>query len=554
MSRQRLLQQRRRSTASALALALLLAGLALPASAQAENLPDPATSVGTAPEGPVDTVPGASQETTPPEEQSPSPDPGAGGGEPTTEPVPDPAPEETTAPPVEGIPDEDPSSEPVPVPGTGAGSPGTGGNETPATGGGNSSPGTGGGSTGGGSTGGGSTGGGSTGGGSTGGGSTGGGSTGGGSTGGGSTGGGSTGGGSTGGGSTGGGSTGGSNSGSTGGGSGSAGGTTTTEAGATPPRASAPGRTLLSTSAADPAAAPVPGTETAGAPAVSVFLTRDAGVDPGALTVDLARFYGVGIAYAGFQREENATATLKAPAGTETPLTIENRQDGETTSTGSATVPTAALLSIGTYTITVSGDRGSSATTTFALIASSAPGILVEPREASSSEAATPRGAVWGFGPVESVTVGAFTTAGVKADLAAGDLSVRVDALGWSDLDLGDAIVAEPTAEVYCLVAVGSVSKRTAAVTVAYPEEGSTATAPDAAQVCGIAITTAKAGTVPPAAASTGGLSAGVGLTIGAGVLVALLIAGLVTAVVLRRRRENDDLLIGGPLPHPTEQ
>ncbi|MCJ1701366.1 hypothetical protein MT356_16790 [Rathayibacter festucae] len=343
-------------------------------------------------------------------------------------------------------------------------------------------------------------------------------------------------------------------SGSSGGG-GNSRGTATTEAGTTAPRASAPGRTLLSTSAADPAAAPVPGTETVGSPpAVSVFLTRDAGVDPGSLTVDLARFYGVGVAYAGFQREENATATLRAPAGTETALTVENRQDGESTSTGSATVPTAALLSIGTYTVTISGDRGSSATSTFGLTASSAPGILVEPRESSSAEAAMPRGAVWGFGPVESVTVGAYTTAGVQADLAAGDLAVRVDALGWSDLDLGEAVVAEPTAEVYCIVAVGSISKRTAAVTVAYPAEGSTATAPDAAQVCGIAITSAKAGTVPPAASSTGGLSAGVGLTIGAGVLVALLIAGLVTTVVLRRRRENDDLLIGGPLPHPTEQ
>ena len=533
MTRQRLRQQRRRSTASALALALLLAGLALPASAHAETLPgdtatDPAASAGTTVPAPVEP---------PPAETDPSP-------EPSTSPEPIPAPNDPEDPPIEGIPEEDPSGEPAPaIPGTGGESPSTGGNESPGTGGGDPSPGTGGGSTGGGSTGGGSTGGGSTGGGSTGGGSTGGGSTGGGSTG----------GGSTGGGSTCGSSTGGSNSGSTGGG-GSTGGTATTEAGTTPPRASAPGRTLLSTSAGDPAAAPAPGTETAGGPAVSVFLTRDAGVDPGALTVDLARFYGVGVAYAGFQREENATATLRAPSGMETALTVEDRQDGETTSTGSATVPTAALLSIGTYTVTIAGDRGSSATTTFALIASSAPGILVEPREASSAEATMPRGAVWGFGPVESVTVAAFTTAGVEADLAAGDLSVRVDALGWSDLDLGDAIVAEPTAEVYCLVAVGSISKRTAAVTVAYPSEGSSTTAPDAAQVCGIAITSAKAGAVPPAAASTGGLSAGVGLTIGAGVLVALLIAGLVTAVVLRRRRENDDLLIGGPLPHSTEQ
>jgi outer membrane biosynthesis protein TonB len=523
MTRQRLLQQRRRSTASALALALLLAGLALPASAQAENLPEASpTSSEPAPVNPeeetppVETPPGENPPVeTPPGENPPVETP-PGENPPVETPPGENPPVETPPgenPPVETPPGENPPAEtppsqpqptegqggsttgPVPQPTVGGGSPATSAPAPSAGGGAPASGGGGGPSTGTGS-----------------------------------------------------------GSGSTGGG-GNSRGTATTEAGTTAPRASAPGRTLLSTSAADPAAAPVPGTETVGSPpAVSVFLTRDAGVDPGSLTVDLARFYGVGVAYAGFQREENATATLRAPAGTETLLTVENRQDGESTSTGSATVPTAALLSIGTYTVTISGDRGSSATSTFGLTASSAPGILVEPRESSSAEAAMPRGAVWGFGPVESVTVGAYTTAGVQADLAAGDLAVRVDALGWSDLDLGEAVVAEPTAEVYCIVAVGSISKRTAAVTVAYPAEGSTATAPDAAQVCGIAITSAKAGTVPPAASSTGGLSAGVGLTIGAGVLVALLIAGLVTTVVLRRRRENDDLLIGGPLPHPTEQ
>ncbi|QHC57855.1 hypothetical protein [Rathayibacter sp. VKM Ac-2760] len=504
-------RQRRRSAASALALAVLIAGLALPASAQAENLPGPeSSSASPAPADPVDTVPVVTGPVEPPTSEVPTPDPepstDTGTGEPTTTPV---EPEvEPSAPSLPGIPSPQPTVAPAPDEGSTPAPvipPSSGGNPAPAPAPAPSSNGNGNGNGNGTGNGGGA-------------------------------------------------STGGSNSGSTGGGSGSAGGSTTTEAGSTAPRASAPGRTLLSTSAADPAAAPVPGTETAGGPAVSVFLTRDAGVDPGALTVDLARFYGVGVAYAGFQREENATASLRAPSGMETALTVENRQDGDTTSTGSATVPTASLMSIGTYTVTITGDRGSTASTTFALVASSGPGILVEPRESTSSEAASPRGAVWGFGPVESVTVGAFTTTGVRADLAAGDLSVRVDALGWSDLTLGDAIVKEPTAEVYCLVAVGSISKRTAAVTVAYPEEGSSVTAPDASQVCGIAITAAKAGTVPPAAASTGGLSAGVGLTIGAGVLVALLIAGLVTAVVLRRRRENDDLLIGGPLPHPTEQ
>ncbi|MCM6761616.1 hypothetical protein NB037_04215 [Rathayibacter sp. ZW T2_19] len=341
---------------------------------------------------------------------------------------------------------------------------------------------------------------------------------------------------------------------------GAAGGTATTEAGSSAPRSSAPGRTLLSTSAADPAAAPAPAAEgqpaaEATAPAVSVYLTRDAGVDPGALTVDLARFYGVGAAYAGFQREESATAVLRAPSGTETPLTVEGRQDGETTSTGSTVVPAAALSSIGAYTVQVTGDRGSSASTTFSLAASTAPGVLVEPRESTSSEAGSPRGAVWGFGPIETVSVGAFTTTGVRAELAAGALSVRVDALGWSDLALGDAVVKEPTAEVYCIVAVGSVSGRTAAVTIAYPESGSSVEVPDASQVCGIAITTAKSGLVSPASADgSGGLSAGVGLTIGAGLLVAILLAGLVTAVVLRRRRENSDLLIGGPLPHQPQE
>ncbi|MWV49021.1 hypothetical protein GRS96_06980 [Rathayibacter sp. VKM Ac-2803] len=358
------------------------------------------------------------------------------------------------------------------------------------------------------------------------------------------------------GGTTGGGTTGG---GSTGGNGGSTGGTATTEAGSAPPRASAPGRTLLSTSAADPAAAPAPAAEgqpatEASTPAVSVYLTRDAGVDPGALTVDLARFYGVGVAYAGFQREETATASLRAPAGTETALTV-TREDGAAFSTGSATVPAAALAAIGAYSVTMTGDRGSSATTTFSLVSSSGPGVLVEPRQVSGEQAEAPRGAVWGFGPVESVALAAYTTAGKRADLAAGDLAVRVDALGWSDLALGDSVVKDPTAELYCIVAVGSVSGRTAAVTVAYPEGASAAEVPEASQVCGIAITAAKTGlTSVPSTEGTGGLSAGVGLTIGAGVLVAALVAGLVTAVVLRRRRENDDLLIGGPLPHPTEE
>ncbi|MBF4463293.1 hypothetical protein ITJ46_11065 [Rathayibacter sp. VKM Ac-2878] len=291
------------------------------------------------------------------------------------------------------------------------------------------------------------------------------------------------------------------------------------------------------------------------APAVSVYLTRDAGIDASSLTVELARFYGVGVAYAGFQREENATLSLRAPGGTETALSVEGRQDGATSSTGSATVPASALTSIGSYTVTATGDRGSTAATTFALAASTGPGVLVEPRVSTSSEAGSPRGAVWGFGPVESVSVRAFTTTGVRAELAAGELSVRVDALGWAGLDLGAAIVKEATAPVYCIVAVGSISKRTAAVTVSYPSEGSSTSPPEASQVCGVAIESAISGLVAPSSGTrAGGLSAGVGLAIGAGVLVAALLAGLLAAVVVRRRRENADLLVGGPLPHQQQE
>lgn len=339
---------------------------------------------------------------------------------------------------------------------------------------------------------------------------------------------------------------------------GNAGGTATTEAGTTAPRPSAPGRTLLSTSAADPAAAPAPVAEgqpvaEAAAPAVSVYLTRDAGVDPGALTVDLARFYGVGAAYAGFQRGESATGVLRAPDGTETPLTGDDRQDGATTSTGSATVPASALSATGEYAITVTGDRGSTASTTFSLVASTGPGVLVEPRDGSGAETGAPRGAVWGFDSGEAVTIAAVTPTGVKADLAVGALSVRVDDLGWSDLVLGDAIVATPTAPVYCLVATGTASGRTAAVTVGYPVDGVSADLPDAAQVCGIAIATAGAEPVLPSTEASG-QTAGVALTIGAGALVAVILAIVIANIVIRRRREYDDLFIGGPLPHPTQE
>lgn len=339
---------------------------------------------------------------------------------------------------------------------------------------------------------------------------------------------------------------------------GTAGGTATTEAGATAPRPSAPGRTLLSTSAADPAAAPAPVAEgqpvaEAAAPAVSVYLTRDAGVDPGALTVDLARFYGVGAAYAGFQRGESATGVLRAPDGTETPLTGDDRQDGATTSTGSATVPASALSATGEYSITVTGDRGSTASTTFSLVASTGPGVLVEPRDGSGTETGAPRGAVWGFDSGEAVTINAVTPTGVKADLAVGALSVRVDDLGWSDLVLGDAIVATPTAPVYCLVATGTASGRTAAVTVGYPVDGVSADLPDAAQVCGIAIATAGAEPVLPSTEASG-QTAGVALTIGAGALVAVILAIVIANIVIRRRREYDDLFIGGPLPHQTQE
>ncbi|PPH23359.1 hypothetical protein C5C99_01670 [Rathayibacter sp. AY1C4] len=352
----------------------------------------------------------------------------------------------------------------------------------------------------------------------------------------------STGGGSSSGGSgSGGGTTGGATSGGTSGG-GTTTGTTTSGsagssgAGAVTPAASAPGRTELGTSTegAKPAA---------GAATADVFLTRELAVQPEALTVELARFYGVGFSYTGFASGEAVSAVLRDPNGTKTPLTLE-------AGSGTATVPTALITKSGAFTVDLTGDQGSAAKVVFRLAPSTGNGLLLEPRELGDGSTEAPRGAVWGFDADEEVAVGAFETSGSRADLAAGDVAVQSDSIGWAELALGDAVIADPDPSVYCVVAFGRESHRTAAVTVSYRDSDTTAAPWEAQQVCGTAISAARTAFLSTAAsAGPAGITPTTALMIGGGAVAASLVACAAVLVVMRRRRMNTDLFIGGPLP-----
>ncbi|PPG16033.1 MULTISPECIES: hypothetical protein [unclassified Rathayibacter] len=504
----------RRLALPAAALAALVLGLALPGAAVAAPS---ASTVSTTVEQPAaTTIPGVPEDPEQPGDGGSDPVPGVP-EEPSVPGVPEEPAEPEQPAPVDPAPVDPAPVDPAPV------------DPAPQQ---PSQPSTGGGSTGGGSTGGGSTGGGSTGGGSTGGGQQGG-------SGGGQP---STGGGSSSGGSgSGGGTTGGATSGGTSGG-GTTTGTTTSGtagssgAGAVTPAASAPGRTELGTSTegAKPAA---------GAATADVFLTRELAVQPEALTVELARFYGVGFSYTGFASGEAVSAVLRDPNGTKTPLTLE-------AGSGTATVPTALITKSGAFTVDLTGDQGSAAKVVFRLAPSTGNGLLLEPRELGDGSTEAPRGAVWGFDADEEVAVGAFETSGARADLAAGDVAVQSDSIGWAELALGDAVIADPDPSVYCVVAFGRESHRTAAVTVSYRDSDTTAAPWEAQQVCGTAISAARTAFLSTAAsAGPAGITPTTALMIGGGAVAASLVACAAVLVVMRRRRMNTDLFIGGPLP-----
>ncbi|PPG84717.1 hypothetical protein [Rathayibacter rathayi] len=310
------------------------------------------------------------------------------------------------------------------------------------------------------------------------------------------------------------------------------------DAGGAAPTASAPGRTALasSTEGAQPTAA--------GAATASVFLTRETDVDPEALTVEVARFYGVGFSYTGFASGESVSAVLRDPNGTKTPLTLE-------AGSGTATVPTALITKSGAFTVDLTGDRGSSAKVGFRLATSSGNGLLLETRELGEGSMEAPRGAVWGFEPDEEVAVGAFRTTGDRAALAAGDVAVQTDSLGWAELALGESVVAHPDPSIYCMVAFGRESHHTAAVTLSYRHGDTTAAPWEAQQVCGTAISAARSAfSATVASAGPGGITPTTALMIGGGAVAASLVACAVVLFVLRRHRANTDLFIRGPLPY----
>ncbi|PPG90103.1 hypothetical protein C5C39_10385 [Rathayibacter sp. AY1F3] len=266
-------------------------------------------------------------------------------------------------------------------------------------------------------------------------------------------------------------------------------------------------------------------------------------MQPEALTVELARFYGVGFSYTGFASGEAVSAVLRDPNGTKTPLTLE-------AGSGTATVPTALITKSGAFTVDLTGDQGSAAKVVFRLAPSTGNGLLLEPRELGDGSTEAPRGAVWGFDADEEVAVGAFETSGARADLAAGDVAVQSDSIGWAELALGDAVVADPDPSVYCVVAFGRESHRTAAVTVSYRDSDTTAAPWEAQQVCGTAISAARTAFISTAAsAGPAGITPTTALMIGGGAVAASLVACAAVLVVMRRRRMNTDLFIGGPLP-----
>ncbi|NQX26232.1 LPXTG cell wall anchor domain-containing protein [Microbacteriaceae bacterium VKM Ac-2854] len=205
--------------------------------------------------------------------------------------------------------------------------------------------------------------------------------------------------------------------------------------------------------------------------------------DGASLRVETVEHLGLWAQFAGFERDESVQLTLRAPDGSEKTLDASHTEPlygsvGVELSGGF----TAPFDQFGRFTVTATGsDSARTASIAFDIVPSTAPGISIWPRTSSDydypADYPYPRsgGALWGFGAAEQVVVGIYDAAAVRQQLVDGGTTVSrtVNRVGFSPLSLGDSPLAVGADGVYCVVAVGAHTGRTASTTFEYSADGS---------------------------------------------------------------------------------
>jgi hypothetical protein len=288
------------------------------------------------------------------------------------------------------------------------------------------------------------------------------------------------------------------------------------------------------------------------APTVEFAVAEDASRIAAGSEVGVAAFriYGVVAVLSGFDRDEDVLTSLTAPDGSITSLESSFPQ---TAIYGEAFVrmdESTMADQLGVFTVRgIGATSGRQATATLVQVADD-PGIRIWPTSAAFEPAPadgqpTSGGAIWGFGADERVAVSIHSVDGTRQRLADGGtrLGYTTDAVGWSQIALGQFPLADPETEVYCVVAVGASSGRVASTSYDY---GTTEADPIAETAdCANAEAAARAGT--PMGAGTGsgsGVTAGRPVLAATGVspaaplaLAASGILGGLALMIMRRRR-----------------
>ncbi|KQQ22105.1 hypothetical protein ASF48_02465 [Rathayibacter sp. Leaf299] len=215
----------------------------------------------------------------------------------------------------------------------------------------------------------------------------------------------------------------------------------------------------------------VPLTVTQPDPAVSFVLAEDGSPFELGAEVSVAgfRIFGIAAKLRGFDRDEDVTITLTAPDGSVT--TIENG-DPRTAIYGEADVildESTMVDQFGTFTVTGTGAASGRTASASLVQVPDKPGVRIWPQWAPLEPSApddelTSGGAVFGFAAGERVSVSIHSLDGTRQRLVDGGtrLDFTVDAVGWSLIALGEYPLADPEPEIYCVVALGTTSGRTA--------------------------------------------------------------------------------------------
>ncbi|PTL72646.1 hypothetical protein C1I63_07160 [Rathayibacter caricis DSM 15933] len=206
-------------------------------------------------------------------------------------------------------------------------------------------------------------------------------------------------------------------------------------------------------------------------PAVSFVLAEDGSPFQLGSDVNVAAFrvFGIAALLRGFDRDEDVTTTLTAPDGSVT--TIANDVPGSALygETSFLLDESTMVDQFGTFTVTGVGASSGRTVSASLVQVPDKPGIRIWPVRAPLEPSApdverTSGGAVFGFTAGERVSVSIHSLDGTRQRLVDGGtrLDYTVDTVGWSLIALGEYPLADPEPEIYCVVALGTTSGRTA--------------------------------------------------------------------------------------------